>query len=146
MKYKLVVTLSFIVFVVSTAIYAGKNGVVFGTMKAVSQGGEVLIQWNTASELGIYSYEIERKSSEVVDFRRIGRIDSKSKGGNCMNCNNNYSYTDNGAFFKNETGKQFIYRIKSVGTNGEQYSQPIMIIHEVSSVKRSWGMIKELFR
>jgi len=125
---------------------ASKSGVVFGSMKAVSKGDEVQVQWNTNGELGIYNFEIERKSDEVSDFRRIGRIDSKSKGGSCVNCNNAYSFTDNGAFFKTEAGKQFTYRIKSVGSGSEQYSQPISVIHEVSSVKRSWGMIKELFR
>jgi hypothetical protein len=120
-------------------VTAQAAGDIFGYIKATSQGDQIVLQWRTTSETGIHSFEIERKSEEVTDFRRVGRIDAKGNG-------STYQYTDNGAFFKSEAARQFTYRIKAVGPSVEQYSTTSTATHEVSSVRRSWGMIKELFR
>jgi hypothetical protein len=123
--------------IIATSLWA--TGDVFIYLKTISQGDQISVQWRTTNEQGIHSFEIERKSDEVVDFRRIGRVDAK--GNSSL-----YEYIDNGAFFKSEAGKHFTYRIKAVGANGDIYSPVSSASHEVSSVRRSWGMIKELFR
>lgn len=125
--------------VAAAALTANAAGDIFNYIKASSQGDQIVIQWQTTSEAGIHSFEIERKSEEVTDFRRVGRIDAKGNG-------STYQYTDNGAFFKTESARQFTYRVKAVGPSVEQYSVTSTATHEVSSVRRSWGMIKELFR
>lgn len=115
------------------------TGDVFSFVKAVSQGEEIVVQWRTSSESGIENFEVERRSQEVTEFRLLGRVDAKGS-------QSIYTYVDNGAFFKPDAGKQFTYRLRAVGSSFEQYSPTVTIVHEVSSVKRSWGMIKELFR
>ncbi len=114
-------------------------GEVFNYVKTISEGDQITIQWRTVNEQGIHSFEIERKSEEITDFRRVGRVDAKGN-------NSVYEYMDNGAFFKTEAGKRFTYRIKAIGNTNELYSPISTTAHEVSSVRRSWGMIKELFR
>ena len=112
----------------------------FTFIRAVPQGNDILLQWKSANENGVIRYEVERKSDEVIDFRRLpGAVTARGSG-------STYTFTDDGAFFKPQTGKKFTYRIKAVATNFEQYSGFTTVVHEVSSVRRSWGMIKELFR
>ena len=116
------------------------NGI-FRTIKAESKGEEIQIIWKTAQDPQFHTFEVERRSNEVPTYRRIGSIVARSSGGT-------YSFVDNGAFFKTDADKEFTYRIRAIGNSGvEQYSPPVTVSHKVvSSVKRSWGMIKELFR
>jgi hypothetical protein len=112
---------------------------VFNYVRAVPQGNDIVVQWKTVQESGVVSFEIERKSEEVTEFRRLGRVMAKGNG-------SNYTFVDDGAFFKPQAGKRFTYRIKAVGSTMEAFSDNATVVHEVSSVRRSWGMIKELFR
>ena len=115
-------------------------GNVFVAVKAESRGEEIIVEWNTGGENGYHTFEIERKSNEVPTYRRIGQIIAKGDNGT-------YRFVDNGAFYKTNADKEFTYRVKAVGSSLEQYSPPVTVSHKVvSSVKRSWGMIKELFQ
>ncbi len=115
-------------------------GNIFLSVKAESRGEEIIIEWNSGGEAGFHTFEIERKSNEVPTYRRIGQIVAKGDNGS-------YRFVDNGAFYKSDGDKEFTYRVKAVGSGLEQYSPPVTVSHQVvSSVKRSWGMIKELFR
>jgi len=112
---------------------------VFGTVRATPYGNEILVQWETVNENGIQGFEVERRSDEITEFRKLIRLDAKGGA-------NAYRYVDDGAFFKSTSGKRFTYRVKALGGSHYQYSPAITITHEVSSVRKSWGMIKELFR
>jgi hypothetical protein len=112
---------------------------IFNYVKASPYGDEVLLQWETMEESGIKSFEIERKSDETVNYSMIARIDPKGR-------KSVYNYIDNGAFYKTDAGKHFTYRLKAVGSGTDQFSPAITITHDVSGVRKSWGMIKELFR
>lgn len=123
-----------------TATAAAANGI-FKSVKAESKGEEIQIVWKTGEDSQFHTFEVERRSNEVPTYRRIGSLVARSSGGT-------YSFVDNGAFFKTDADKEFTYRIRAIGNSGvEQYSPPVTVSHKVvSSVKRSWGMIKELFR
>lgn len=127
-----------IVAVASTTLISATTSL-FGYIRASLQGEEIAIEWRTTDETGVYNFEIERKSEDVATFRRIGRLDAR--GGS-----NTYTFIDKSAFFKSESGKVYTYRLKTVGTGSEQYSPTVTVTHEVSGVRRSLGMIKELFR
>jgi hypothetical protein len=120
------------------SIVALAAGNIFNSWKGYSKGDEVVLEWKTSDESGIHSFEIERKSSES-GYTRIGIVIARGSS-------HSYSYVDRSAFYKNQGGKQFTYRIKAMGTSTEEYSPGIVVTHEVASVRRSWGMIKELFR
>jgi hypothetical protein len=115
------------------------NADVFSTIRAVTQGDNIVITWRTQAEPGVQNFEIERKSDEVTEYRRLGRVIAHGSAAT-------YSFTDDGAFYKNLAGKRFTYRIRAVGPSVDQYSSTATVVHEVSGVRRSWGMIKELFR
>lgn len=113
---------------------------IFSYVRATAQSEQVVVEWRTATESGIYSFDIERKSEETSEYRKIARVDAR--GGS----SNSYVYNDRTAFLKPDAAKSFNYRIKAVGVGAEAYSSTVTITQEVSSVRRSWGMIKELFR
>lgn len=114
-------------------------GATFVLLRAVPAGDDITIQWRVENENGVTAFEIERRSDDVTEYRRLGRITARGSG-------TTYSFVDETAFLKPQTGKRFTYRVRTVYSNGALYSPEISVLHEVSSVKRSWGMIKELFR
>jgi hypothetical protein len=124
---------------VAAVAVAYANPSVFSYFRAVAQNDDIVLQWRSMSETGVQYFDIERSSEDVPEFRRLERIAARGTP-------TSYSYTDNGAFYKPTTGKRFSYRIRATGSAGDQYSPVQTVVHEVSSVKRSWGMIKELFR
>ena len=136
MNRRATLTLAGLALVAITAV-AGPN--VFSSFRAVPQNDDIVVYWRSMNETGVQYYDIERRSDEIPEFRRLERIAAKGTG-------TSYSYTDNGAFYKPTSGKRFTYRIRAAGSAGDQYSPMVSVVHEVSSVKRSWGMIKELFR
>ena len=139
MKRLLLFSLAGLLIAGLSTVFAVSN--VFRSVKAESLGEEIKIEWKTNGESGFHTFEIERRSNEVPSYRRIGSV--IAKGGS-----ETYTFVDNGAFFRTNANKEFTYRVKAVGSSSlEQYSLPVTVSHKVvSSVKRSWGMIKELFR
>jgi hypothetical protein len=122
-----------------TAVGAIAGSGIFNYVKATSQGEDVVVQWRSSAEMGVTNFEIERSSDEAIEFRKLGQVVARGSG-------NTYTFTDNGAFYKSQSAHRFTYRIKATGQSGDQYSAPTTILHEVSGIRRSWGMIKELFR
>src|SRR5688500_1106859 len=76
---------------------------VFTFVRAIPQGNDIQLQWKSSNETGILKYEVERKSEEVTDFRKVGEVRTRGNG-------STYTYTDDGAFFKPQAGKKFTYR------------------------------------
>src|SRR5688500_14585418 len=66
---------------------------IFRTVKAESRGEEIVVEWKSGSESGYTTFEVERRSNEVPSYRRIGSLVTKGDG-------SNYSFVDNGAFFR----------------------------------------------
>lgn len=124
---------------VAIAATALASQTIFSYLRAVPQNDDIVVQWRSMNENGVQHFDLERSSDEIPEFRRLERIAAKGGG-------TTYSYTDNGAFYKPSSGKRFSYRVRAIGYGADQYSPTTTIVHEVSSVKRSWGMIKELFR
>lgn len=118
---------------------------IFEYLRATSNGKVITIEWKAISETNISQYEIERSSSKQP-FTRITTIDAKGYP-------NNYKYTDEEAFLRGDddekvmTNNNFTYRIKVIHKdNSFNYSNTVSVIHNVSSIRRTWGMIKELFK
>ncbi|MFA5832969.1 MAG: hypothetical protein WDA22_05775 [Bacteroidota bacterium] len=109
-----------------------------GTMQARSDGSNITIQWGTTDESTIKEFVIERRSGTAGEFITIAVIGKKGS-------NSFYEYIDKSAF--KTTGTIYQYRIKSVvSSGGAEYSSIMTISHNVSSVKRTWGSLKAMFR
>lgn len=127
-----------------TSLFAAEISLDYFTAK--SDGKSITVSWKSSTERNISRYEIERAGSDFA-FKPIAQIDAKGTAAS-------YTYTDEDAFMKlndnNPTLTQqtkYTYRLKYVGSdNSANYSSPINVSHSVSGVRRTWGMIKEMFR
>jgi hypothetical protein len=123
--------------VVSTAL-AVALPIKSGSLVARSDGNNVTIQWGTTDESAVKEFGIERRPATGSDFVLVATVAAKGS-------NSSYEYVDQTAF--KTTGSVYQYRIRIVDTNsGVSYSEPISVSHNVSSVKRTWGSLKAMFR
>ncbi len=136
MKMKNVNILLILLLLAVGEIIASANLLMFN---AHSEGDNIILTWQTAEEDGTMEFVIQRRTLNG-SFFDIDRV--KAKGDNSF-----YSYTDEDVFSK-ENGI-YIYRLKIVNYNPNippTFSDEVTVSHNVSSVKRTWGSIKALFR
>lgn len=106
---------------------------------AHSEGDNIVLSWQTSSEDGIRDFVVQRRTVDGAFFD-IDVI--KARGDNSF-----YTYTDEDVFAKENN--LFVYRLKMIDFNPNvppTYSDEVTVSHNVSSVKRTWGSIKALFR
>ncbi len=141
MKRLLFLTL---IIVSSLAIYASST--IITSFRALSNGSNISVEWTTSNENNINSFEIQR-SSNSSPFKKIKTIDAQGKP-------SDYKFIDEEAFMKGgeedpkiQADKIYSYRIKILMSNGsEELSDPISVVNQTNSIRRTWGMIKEMFR
>ena len=135
----------FVVTVLSVA-FLWANTSLIESFIAESSGSSVSIRWKAKSEEQINKFEIERSVNNVT-FERIESINSNGK--------TFYTFIDNEAFMKQggednpslQKNNSYYYKLKTVKKDGNyEYSETINVVHKSSSFKRTWGMIKEMFR
>jgi hypothetical protein len=104
-----------------------------------SDGNNITIEWKTRGESNLLYYEIQRKAGSSSEFMTLATVEPKGS-------NSYYSYIDRSAY--KESSSVYTYRLKIVEGNGApgSYSNEIPVSHGVSSVKRTWGSIKAMFR
>ncbi|MDH4069519.1 MAG: hypothetical protein OEV30_03775 [Ignavibacteria bacterium] len=110
-----------------------------GSLSAESNGNSIVIRWMSEDESRVTSFEIERKAGLTSQFFLLAAV---APLGN----NSSYEYVDDTAF---RVGAESIYayRIRAVFEDGSSaYSGEVTVIHAVSSVRRTWGSIKAMFR
>jgi|WetSurMetagenome_2_1015567.scaffolds.fasta_scaffold182323_2 hypothetical protein len=109
------------------------------SFSARSDGNYITLQWVSQDEAGVLRYELERKAGANGQYVSIAQIDPRGN-------NNGYTYVDESAFMRT-TESVYYYRINVVYANGSSvYYGPITVSHSVSSVRRTWGSIKAMFR
>jgi hypothetical protein len=112
--------------------------------QAKSNGNSIVVEWKSATESDVAHYEVERAGADK-QFRYVTTVSAKGS-------NQPYSFKDDEAFGKgdgekNITANYFTYRLKVVTQDkNASYSNTVGVVHNVSGIKRTWGMIKEMFR
>ena len=105
---------------------------------ADSDGDNITLSWQTSNEQNVQQFEILRGP----DRDNLTSIASIASQGN----NSSYTYIDKNAYKTNSSF--YSYGLVIVDNDGSK-SEPITIgvsHNGVSSVKRTWGSIKALFR
>jgi hypothetical protein len=133
-----------VVFIASISILATSNQI--SSFRAFSSGNNITIEWKTNDETNIRQFELQRSSNNSV-YTKIQTFNANSKP-------YDYKYIDEDALFKAsqtdpkvQEGKVFSYRLKIIFNDGNSdYSDAITVTYSTNSIKRTWGMIKELFR
>jgi hypothetical protein len=131
MKNKILIA----ILLISTAItFAGASIIKFS---AKSQSdGSISIFWQATIETNLKHYEIERRTVNG-GFGWIATIEPEA--------DKNYEYIDNNAY--KSSASVYSYRLRIVDNDGSvSYTEEFPVRHNVSSVKRTWGSIKALFR
>lgn len=130
-------------FLLSVTLFAAEASFEYFTAK--SDGKDITIEWRPSVEKSIVRYEVQR-SYDNKDFRTVAVVDARGTY-------YAYRYIDQDAFLKGNTDQKVIsktsyyYRLRIVGSdNSESYSNVASVVHSVSSVRRTWGMIKEMFK
>ncbi len=117
------------------------------TLTARSDGRNITVEWRCSKEIDVRLYEVERSTANQNDFKKVGTV-------NVAGVQTSYRFVDENAFLRGGSGTStiqnatlYVYRLKIVGNDDKStYTNPISVTHTVSSVRRTWGMIKEMFR
>lgn len=136
---------SFAMLFASSVILALAATFSIDSFSARSDGKNITIEFRTGKEADIAKFEIERSISTLSpDYKSISTLEAR-------NMPNVYKFVDENAYMRSGStstaGNIYLYRIKITGNDGSiQYSAPVSVTHNVSSVRRTWGMIKDMFR
>ena len=123
--------------VVSTSLLFA--GAFIQSFLAKSEQGNVVLEWWTGQEQNLQSFTVERKSGTSSQFQQVG--DPILPKGN----NSYYKFVDVSAY--KGADSFYSYRLKITDTDSNVgYSDVVGVSHTVSSVKRTWGSIKAMFR
>lgn len=104
--------------------------------KAEPQQNKITLQWRTSSEVNVKKFVVER-STDNNHFVDIGEITARGPG-------YLYKYEDNELGIINSI---FYYRLRIIDLdNSFQRTDVLTVIPNISSISRTWGSIKALFR
>ena len=102
---------------------------------ASPDGSDVLISWEVPSEAGISDFKLWRKMNDETQYALLGNV---SPTGSLA-----YNFQDY-TVFKDEA-KTISYKLQ-VFQNGAVFTYYTDITHNPTSVQRTWGSIKAMFR
>ncbi len=130
------VTLLALVLLVSSMAFSG--GILDGTLRAFSKGSHIMVEWTTEGEFNATRFTIERKAGMSGTFILLTNDPEKEK---LTQSRWHYWFEDKTAF--RTTDNIYQYRITSLESGQAYY---VTVNHSVSSVRRTWGSIKAMFR
>ena len=102
---------------------------------AVPSGVDVLVGWEVPDESGITRMQISRKIDSETEFKSLAEL--------LPNGNKTYQYLDYSLF--KDTPRVVTYRLQ-VFRSGMVFSYYTTVLHNPTSVQRTWGSIKAMFR
>lgn len=143
MKRSLIIA-SFLVLTVSVAAAVSNN--ILDYFSGRMEGESISLEWKSGLESGLKHYIIERSSAKSSDFEDVTVV--KSQGSFST-----YRFKDvRPSLMPSADGSRpepmadlYKYRLKLVYDKEISYSQQISVSKPSSGVKRTWGMIKEMF-
>ncbi|MCX7929251.1 MAG: hypothetical protein N2663_00800 [Chlorobi bacterium] len=113
-------------------------------LSARSDGRSITVEWKAVTERDVFRYDIER-STDNRTWVLIASLDPKGSG-------TVYRYVDSEVLGKGSgdpsaAGRVYYYRLRIVGTdNSATHTSSTAVTHNLSTVRRTWGMIKEMFK
>jgi len=127
--------------ILAAASIALAGGIKDGSLSAKSNGSEIVVRWTSDSERGVIAYRIERRAgSEGSPFVLLTAPDISPRGDGAF-----YEFIDNAVF--RTMGNAYVYRVTAINADNSIASYTVTVVHEgVSSVRRTWGSIKAMFR
>ena len=120
-----------------TATFADELGVSLNFFRAGFEGTDVKVEWELASENAVTGFEVSRKLANESTFRRINGLSN--------NGSKYYTFIDTDLRnAPNRTGT-ITYKLHVSSSTGDA-TFTTAFANNPSSVERSWGSIKSMFR
>ena len=133
-KSTLTIAVLLVILLVTATFFAGAFLQFFN---ARSEGENIVLNWQTGNENNLNHFVVMRSTSNG-EFSDIESI--QAKGSNSL-----YTFVDENVY--KSTSTIYIYKLKLVDNdNSVSYSAQVSVAPNISSVKRTWGSIKALFR
>jgi hypothetical protein len=120
---------------ISTFAWAMEGALLY--FQAAIQGSSVKIDWEMANESGIDNYDLYRKSNAEPNYKKLTSVSP--------NGSRRYSFTDTDVNIDYSVSGPITYRL-TLNTAGTDVSHYTTLSQAPSSVQRSWGSIKSMFR
>lgn len=141
MKSKIITIV--LILLATITLYATES--IIDYLHAKSDGKNITLEWKSVDESDVSYYSVERAGNEQV----FDEIDTKqAKGYSTI-----YTYLDESAFKsgddddKVQTKSIYYYRITVVKKDNSRISSTATsVTHNPSISRRTWGMLKEMFR
>lgn len=134
-----------LVIVISVSILFASDNLI-SYFNASSNGSRIKVEWRSSDESSIQKYALER-ACKNGSFSKLSELDAKGYA-------SAYTYNDENALKETlskddniQSATLYTYRIKIISKDQSvSYSNSINVSHSTSGVKRTWGMIKEMFK
>lgn len=111
-----------------------------GSISAYSNGTNIVVRWISDDESGMVGYQLERRAVGAGAFIPLIMPYLAVKGSGAT-----YEFLDNSAFRTSDNVYQ--YQITPVYADNRPVTPYLVSVrHSVSSVRRTWGSIKAMFR
>jgi hypothetical protein len=105
------------------------------------EGRDIVISWEMTDQTGVRHFFVER--GPIFDDQQYIRLNGNNP--ESVRPSRKYEYVDRTAY--KDDGSGFYYRIAIVENDGTIfYSEPLSPLGKISSVRRTWGSIKSMFR
>jgi len=144
MKKKLLLLIGFVLIAGTALADAG----VIESLTAHTDGDVISVDWRSGVESGVKSYIVERCEVNGSTFADVGTITASGNYSSYHFRDTRISSTLANGQSSNHIASSdlYKYRIQMVYDNAVSYSQTIFVSRPASGVRRTWGMIKEMFR
>jgi hypothetical protein len=104
--------------------------------RAEPEQNQITVTWKTGQEINVNIFQVE-KSTNNKDFTLLAEVEPRGN-------NSEYKIEDDTI---SRTRSIYYYRLKIINSNGSiQTSESLPVIPNISSIKKTWGSIKALFR
>ncbi len=98
-------------------------------------GADILLEWEVQDEASVSEYRIFRKFQDDPTFTFVGAISATGA--------KSYQYLDDDIF--KSTSRVIVYELQVVKDN-QVYRFTANLSHNPSSIQRTWGSIKSMFK
>lgn len=119
-------------------------------LKGRVEADAIALDWQSNSETGVKSYVIERSEINSENYKELGTLSATGSNSTYHFRDANFSITQQQGASNNggnhTMSELYKYRLKINYSNAISYSQTITVTRPSAGVKRTWGMIKEMFR
>lgn len=120
-------------------------------LKGHADADAITLDWQSGNEAGVINYSIERSDIKSDNFTELSVL--AATGSNSTYHFRDVNFNSMAQQGQSSDGAHIVpmsdlykYRLKINYSNAVSYSQTITVTKPTAGVKRTWGMIKEMFR